>query len=340
MLSSRRGFSLAETVGVIIGCGVLAVGILGYMGSYFHQMAQPFTTINSPAANTTYSLAPDTAQLDSALQLHQQLLANLTSADLVMVYGGTASSPAPSAPSPLLASYAPSTLSSLAATPAWESDNLLAVSPTLSAEADSSVAAASNYTVVTLVGANTVTSVTNVRVYTQTVNGNSYNFHYVSLTENGPQVAFLGGGGSGATGSLTVANGNITGVTILTQGYGYPSTCTVLVSGGGGTGAYITASATGGHVTGTTIYSGGSNYASSAGTTYTYTYYLLTSEDAFGLSPTSQHFMLRNDTSWWARTEDGLYNLVFPDPYSLAANSGAAETDTMSRFTYATFAVH
>jgi hypothetical protein len=57
-----------------------------------------------------------------------------------------------------------------------------------------------------------------------------------------PTVAFSGGGGTGAAGTATIANGAVTGVTITNPGSGYTSAPTVAFSGGSGTGATATAS--------------------------------------------------------------------------------------------------
>jgi hypothetical protein len=48
-----------------------------------------------------------------------------------------------------------------------------------------------------------------------------------------PTVTFSGGGGTGATGTATVANGAVTGVTITNPGSGYTSTPTIAFSGAG-----------------------------------------------------------------------------------------------------------
>jgi hypothetical protein len=56
----------------------------------------------------------------------------------------------------------------------------------------------------------------------------------VEIMDNGtgyqspPQVFFLGGGGSGATGVATVQNGVVTGVKITSTGSGYTSASRVL----------------------------------------------------------------------------------------------------------------
>jgi hypothetical protein len=56
-----------------------------------------------------------------------------------------------------------------------------------------------------------------------------------------PTVTITGGGGTGATGTATIAKGQITSVTITNAGTGYSSTPTITFSGGGGKGAAATA---------------------------------------------------------------------------------------------------
>ncbi len=56
-----------------------------------------------------------------------------------------------------------------------------------------------------------------------------------------PTVALTGGGGTGATATATIANGQVTSVTITNPGSGYTSAPTITFSGGGGKGAAATA---------------------------------------------------------------------------------------------------
>jgi hypothetical protein len=56
-----------------------------------------------------------------------------------------------------------------------------------------------------------------------------------------PMVTFIGGGGSGATGIATIANGMVTTVTLTNSGTGYTSAPMVTFIGGGGSGAAATA---------------------------------------------------------------------------------------------------
>ena len=68
-----------------------------------------------------------------------------------------------------------------------------------------------------------------------------------------PTVSFSGGGGSGATGTASVSNGLVTGVTITAGGSGYTSAPGISYSGGGGSGASGTVNISGGAVTSVSI---------------------------------------------------------------------------------------
>lgn len=69
----------------------------------------------------------------------------------------------------------------------------------------------------------------------------------VAITNDGsayttaPTVSFTGGGGSGAVGTATIEDGQVTGVTITNPGSGYTSAPTVSFTGGEGSGAAATA---------------------------------------------------------------------------------------------------
>jgi hypothetical protein len=73
-------------------------------------------------------------------------------------------------------------------------------------------------------------------------------------------VAFTGGGGSGATGTVDIGSGVDT-LTITAPGTGYTG-ASVLITGGGGSGATATATVLGGQVTDLTITDSGSAYTS------------------------------------------------------------------------------
>lgn len=73
-------------------------------------------------------------------------------------------------------------------------------------------------------------------------------------------VAFSGGGGTGAAGTVQIGSG-VTAVTVTAPGTGYTG-ATVTFSGGGGTGAAAIASVVGGQVVSITVTSPGSGYTS------------------------------------------------------------------------------
>ena len=68
-----------------------------------------------------------------------------------------------------------------------------------------------------------------------------------------PTVSFSGGGGSGATGTASVSNGLVTGVSITAGGSGDTSAPGISYSGGGGSGASGTVNISGGAVTSVSI---------------------------------------------------------------------------------------
>ncbi|MDQ5984989.1 MAG: hypothetical protein CSYNP_00693 [Syntrophus sp. SKADARSKE-3] len=71
---------------------------------------------------------------------------------------------------------------------------------------------------------------------------------------------YFADGGTGATGTATIAAGAVTGITLGTGGSGYTVVPPVYITGGGGTGATATATIAAGAVTGFTITAGGTGY--------------------------------------------------------------------------------
>lgn len=77
-----------------------------------------------------------------------------------------------------------------------------------------------------------------------------------------PTIAISGGGGSGATATVTVEGGHVATFNISNGGTGYTSAPTVVFSGGGGTGAAATAVLTADAVTSLVLTNPGSGYTS------------------------------------------------------------------------------
>lgn len=69
-------------------------------------------------------------------------------------------------------------------------------------------------------------------------------------------------GGATATAVASIANGTITGVTLVNGGSGYTAPPDVIISGGGGSGAYISASIANGSVSALKVITGGQGYTS------------------------------------------------------------------------------
>lgn len=82
-------------------------------------------------------------------------------------------------------------------------------------------------------GTDAPTSVQGVLTITVTNGGSGYT--------SAPTVGFTGGGGSGATATATVSNGQVVSITVTAKGSAYTSAPTVTFTGGSGTGAAATA---------------------------------------------------------------------------------------------------
>ncbi len=76
----------------------------------------------------------------------------------------------------------------------------------------------------------------------------------------GTVVVLTGGAGSGATATATVSGGEVTALTVTSEGSGYTVAPAVNFTGGAGTGATATATVSGGAVTGFTVTKGGTGY--------------------------------------------------------------------------------
>jgi len=83
-----------------------------------------------------------------------------------------------------------------------------------------------------------------------------------------PSVSITGGGGSGATASLTFFGAFVNGLTLVSGGSGYSSAPTVTFTGGGGTGASATAIFSG-TVSSVAVTAGGSGYNRMPAVTFT-----------------------------------------------------------------------
>jgi FtsP/CotA-like multicopper oxidase with cupredoxin domain len=91
--------------------------------------------------------------------------------------------------------------------------------------------------------------------------GTTPNYANSPLPTGQADVAFSGGGGTGAVATATVTNGAITAITVTSSGQGYTSAPAVLLSGGHGAGASATATVTG-VVSAINVTNGGHGYTS------------------------------------------------------------------------------
>jgi hypothetical protein len=167
------GFSLVEGIaGLMIFS--LMMGALTYgMASLFKFQAQPQVTYN----RATYALAPSFANFHEAVNLHERFAQAIDQADNVVVLGGVRSNPAvdPNGPSSTLAeTFSATTLSAAAGSDpfqglsSWDQRqiNSSQFSSALTSNADSA-----DFTILTVQGQSRVTSITQQRRYTATING-------------------------------------------------------------------------------------------------------------------------------------------------------------------------
>jgi hypothetical protein len=171
--SGSAGFSLVEAIGGLVLFTIM-MGALTYgTATLFKFQAQPQVSYN----NQSYALAPSFAGFQQAVGLHILLTQAVDQADSVLVLGGTRSQPTldPNGPSPALAETFADT--SLIAAPgsdpfqgysSWDQRQLNAsqFDPYLTSAPDPA-----DFTILTLQGQSHITSITQQRRYTATING-------------------------------------------------------------------------------------------------------------------------------------------------------------------------
>ena len=71
---------------------------------------------------------------------------------------------------------------------------------------------------------------------------------------------------------------------------------------------------------------------------YGYNFFLPAAEDNWAVQVGAVHYWLRNETSWWGRSEEAGAAVVLPDPFVLATQSADAKVKPVSRFSYFLYA--
>jgi len=169
----NAGFSLVEAIGGLV-LFTITMGALTYgMSTLFKFQAQPQVSFN----NQVYSLAPSFAGFQQAVILHTRLTQAVDQADSVLVLGGTRSQPSLDANGPSSALAETFADTSLIAAPgsdpfrgysSWDQRQLNAsqFDPYLTSAPDPA-----DFTILTLQGQSRITSITQQRRYTATING-------------------------------------------------------------------------------------------------------------------------------------------------------------------------
>lgn len=73
---------------------------------------------------------------------------------------------------------------------------------------------------------------------------------------------------------------------------------------------------------------------STSWTTYAYRFWLPPDEDTWSVGIGAKHYWYRNESTWWARSEQAGSSLIFPDPFVLSVNASDTKVKPMSRFGY------
>jgi len=202
--SGRAGFSIVEGLGYLIVTALL-MGALTYgMGSLFSGQAQPTLTYR----NQTYALAPTFSQFGGAVDLHAALTQAIDQADNVLLVGGVRSHPTadPNGPSSALdVSFSDTTLAAaagsdpLSAYSSWDQLqlNVRQLGPYLTTNPDPA-----DFTLLTIQGQQRITSITQQRRHTATINGQAlvlYEVTYQAVDWSSGSPVLTPNANSGAT---------------------------------------------------------------------------------------------------------------------------------------------
>jgi hypothetical protein len=169
----NEGFSLVEAIGGLVLFTMMMAALTYGMASLFRFQSHPEVTYQSHV----YSLAPSFGEFQKALTFHQRLVQALDQADDVLVLGGARSHPTldPQGPSSALdESFADPTLTAAAGSDPWQGYsswdqrevNAAQFDPYLTATPDPA-----DFTILTVQGQSRITSITQHRRYTATING-------------------------------------------------------------------------------------------------------------------------------------------------------------------------
>jgi hypothetical protein len=171
--AGRAGFSVIEGLGYLLVTGLMMGALTYAMGSLFRNQAHPAVRYQ----NQVYASAPSFPQFRTAVDLHAALTRSIDQADNVLLIGGVRSHPIadPDGPSPALdLTFHDTALAQAAvadpmhAYSSWDllQDNARQFAPYLTARND-----AADFTLLTLQGQQRITSITQQRRHTATING-------------------------------------------------------------------------------------------------------------------------------------------------------------------------
>lgn len=171
-LRRRDGFSLIEGLGALVLFTLMMAALTYGSASLFSFQAHPQTVYGG----VTYSLAPSFGDFNQAVDLHTRLTQSVDLADSVLVFGGQRSHPTldPNGPASALAeTFADTVLTAsegadpLQGYSSWDQRELNAaqLTPYFTAHPDPA-----DFTILTVQGLSRITSVTQQRRYTATLN--------------------------------------------------------------------------------------------------------------------------------------------------------------------------
>jgi len=178
----EKGFSLVEAIGGLIIFTLMMAALTYGTSSLFKFQAQPQVSYNAQ----TYSQAPSFGAFQQAVSLHTRFTQSVDQADSVLLFGGARSHPTldPNGPSPAVATtFAATSLAAAAGSDplqgysSWDQRQLNAsqLDPYLNGTADPA-----DFTILTIQGQTRITSITQQRRATATINGQALALYAVT----------------------------------------------------------------------------------------------------------------------------------------------------------------